>query len=223
MSADLVLRARLRQGWRSRPPRRRPGGCSRRVAAGVAYAVARYGLGHPYPFFAPVAAWLALGFTADRNLRRVAELAIGVAVGVLAGDLLVHLIGVGPGQVALVLAAAVLVARFARPGRPADRPGRCAGHGRGRAAGDGTGGADRAAGSTRWSAARSRSPSRRSPRRTPAAGHARVAEEAMAEIAAVLAGLADGPAHRVARSACVRRCSEGGPRSRCSTCGAPPR
>ncbi len=82
------------------------------LAAGVAYAIARYGLGHAFPFFAPASAWIALGFTADRQPRRVAELAIGVAVGVGAGDLLVHVIGAGAVQVALVLFVAVLLARL---------------------------------------------------------------------------------------------------------------
>ncbi len=111
MTGALVLRARARQGW-GRVRRAAVPVLLAAIAAGAAYAAARYGLGHQYPFFAPVAAWIALGFSADRNLRRVAEMAIGVAVGVLAGDLLVHQIGTGPVQVALVLAAAVLVARF---------------------------------------------------------------------------------------------------------------
>ncbi len=111
MTGSLVLRARARQGW-GRVRRAAVPVLLASIAAGAAYAAARYGLGHQYPFFAPVAAWIALGFSADRNLRRVAELAIGVAVGVLAGDQLVHRIGTGPAQVAVVLAAAVLIARF---------------------------------------------------------------------------------------------------------------
>jgi uncharacterized membrane protein YgaE (UPF0421/DUF939 family) len=111
VTGSLVLRARARQGW-ARVRRAAVPVLLASVAAGAAYAAARYVLGHQYPFFAPVAAWIALGFSADRNLRRVAELAIGVAVGVLAGDQLVHRIGTGPVQVAVVLAAAVLVARF---------------------------------------------------------------------------------------------------------------
>lgn len=82
------------------------------IAAGVAYAIGYYLLGHSAPFFAPVSAWIALGFTADRDLRRVAELAVGVALGVGLGDLVVHGIGTGPWQVALVLGVAALVARF---------------------------------------------------------------------------------------------------------------
>lgn len=81
------------------------------VAAGIAWFLAADVLGHPSPFFAPVSAWVALGFSANRRLRRVGELAVGVAVGVLLGDLLVHLIGAGALQVGLVLAVAALVAR----------------------------------------------------------------------------------------------------------------
>lgn len=111
VSVDLLLRARARQGS-ARVRRAAAPVLLASVAAGGAYAVARYGLGHELPFFAPVAAWICLGFSADRQPRRVAEVAIGVAVGVLAGDLLVHAIGTGPVQVAVVLLVAVLLARF---------------------------------------------------------------------------------------------------------------
>lgn len=82
------------------------------LAAGIAYAIAYSVLGHSAPFFAPVSAWVALGFTADRDLRRVAELAVGVAIGVGLGDLVVHGIGTGAWQVAVVLFVAAMVARF---------------------------------------------------------------------------------------------------------------
>ena len=52
------------------------------LAAGVAWALARYVLGHPQPFFAPVAAMVCLGFSFGQRLRRVAEVMVGVAVGV---------------------------------------------------------------------------------------------------------------------------------------------
>lgn len=82
------------------------------VAAGVAYAVGLHVFGHELPFFAPVAAWLALGFAPDRSVRRVAELAGGVAIGVGAGDLVVHVIGSGLWQMALVLAGSALLGRL---------------------------------------------------------------------------------------------------------------
>ena len=43
------------------------------VAAGLAYAIAHYGLGHEAPVFAPIAAWVCLGFRHERELRRVAD------------------------------------------------------------------------------------------------------------------------------------------------------
>lgn len=82
------------------------------VAAGLAWAVAFYALGHDQPFFAPVAAWVCLGFTADRQVRKVAELAIGVSLGVAFGELVAYLIGTGIGQIILVIVVAALLARF---------------------------------------------------------------------------------------------------------------
>ena len=82
------------------------------AAGGVAFWVAYSVLGHPFPFFAPVSAWIALGYSNDRSLRRVAELSVGVAIGVGLGDLVVHVIGSGAWQVAVVLVVATLIARF---------------------------------------------------------------------------------------------------------------
>lgn len=110
-SARVVARSRLRQGW-ARVRRALVPVLLASLAAGIAWAIAHNGLGHANPFFAPVSAWVALGFSADRQPRRVAELAIGVALGVLLGDLLVHVIGTGALQIAVVLVVAALVARF---------------------------------------------------------------------------------------------------------------
>lgn len=82
------------------------------VAASVSYALSLWVFGHSYPFFAPVCVWICLGFTTDRSMRRVAELGIGVTVGVGLGELIVRVIGVGALQIGIVLAVSALVARF---------------------------------------------------------------------------------------------------------------
>lgn len=80
------------------------------VAAGVAWTVATMLLGHARPFFACVAAVVCLGVRAAQRLRRVAELAVGVTVGVAVGDLLVGVLGTGPWQIGVVVTIALLLA-----------------------------------------------------------------------------------------------------------------
>lgn len=80
------------------------------VAAGVAWFVARDLLDHSTPFFAPIAAVVCLGTSYGQRLRRVLEVMIGVAVGVLIGDLLVAAIGSGAWQLALIVALAMAAA-----------------------------------------------------------------------------------------------------------------
>jgi uncharacterized membrane protein YgaE (UPF0421/DUF939 family) len=80
------------------------------VAAGVAWFIAAEVVGHPTPFFAPVAAVVSLGTSYGQRLRRVLEVTIGVALGVFVADLLVLEIGVGPWQLALIVVLAMSVA-----------------------------------------------------------------------------------------------------------------
>ncbi len=87
------------------------------VAAGLAWAVAYYWLGHAQPFFAPVAAWVCLGFNADREVRKVAELAIGVALGVALGELIAYIFNTGVLQIMLVIVLGALLARFVDRGQ----------------------------------------------------------------------------------------------------------
>jgi len=80
------------------------------VAAGVAWYVAADVVGHPTPFFAPIAAVVSLGTTYGQRLRRVAEVTVGVAVGVFLADLIVAAIGSGGGQLAVIVALAMTTA-----------------------------------------------------------------------------------------------------------------
>jgi uncharacterized membrane protein YgaE (UPF0421/DUF939 family) len=80
------------------------------VAAGVAWWVASDVFGHSAPFFAPVAAVVSLGTSYGQRLRRVAEVTVGVALGVFGADLLVRLLGSEGWVIALVVGLAMSVA-----------------------------------------------------------------------------------------------------------------
>lgn len=80
------------------------------IAAAGAWAFSVDVLGHGRPFFASVAAVVALGLGGAGRLRRTAELAGGVALGVGIGDLLVSLIGQGAWQIGVVVSVALLIA-----------------------------------------------------------------------------------------------------------------
>ena len=80
------------------------------VSAGVAGWIAQNLLGHSTPFFAPVAAVVSLGTSYGQRLRRVAEVTIGVALGVFGGDLLVNLIGTHAWSIALIVGLAMTAA-----------------------------------------------------------------------------------------------------------------
>ncbi len=95
-------RARLRaKAWQI-------GQCA--VAAGVAWVVASDLLDHPTPFFAPIAAVVSLGTSYGQRLRRVAEVTVGVAIGVFLGDVLTHWLGSGGWQIALIVSLAMSTA-----------------------------------------------------------------------------------------------------------------
>ena len=67
-------------------------------------------LAHERPFFAPVAAVVALGVSYAARLRRVGEVVAGVALGVAMGDVFVRLAGTGTWQIALVIVAIMSLA-----------------------------------------------------------------------------------------------------------------
>ncbi|GAB3105682.1 FUSC family protein [Streptomyces calidiresistens] len=81
------------------------------LAAGLAFAIASAFFGPEEAFFAPIAAVVCVGIAAGQRARRAVEIAVGVALGLTAADLLVDLIGAGPVQlgVAVVLAMAAAV------------------------------------------------------------------------------------------------------------------
>src|SRR5262245_23858557 len=82
------------------------------LAAGLSWLVANDVLHHPRPFFAPIAAVIALNVSVGQRLRRVVELVVGVALGILVGDSLIYFIGTGPVQIGAGVGVAIVVAVF---------------------------------------------------------------------------------------------------------------
>lgn len=82
------------------------------VAASLAFSFAFYVVGHERPFFAPIAAVVALSVTLGQRSRRAVELVFGVAVGLMIADLLVLVIGTGTIQIGVVVLLAMVAAVF---------------------------------------------------------------------------------------------------------------
>jgi uncharacterized membrane protein YgaE (UPF0421/DUF939 family) len=80
------------------------------TAAAVAWWVATDLLHHQNAFFAPVTVMLCLGMSYGQRLRRVIDVTIGVAIGVLVGDIFVHFAGSGVWQIAVVALTAMTIA-----------------------------------------------------------------------------------------------------------------
>ena len=90
---------RVRAGWRTM--------VQAGVAVALAWAVAKWLWGHEQPFFAPVAAVIALGTSYYERGRRAVELTVAVTIGIAAADLLAYLLGPGVAQLALAVSIAV--------------------------------------------------------------------------------------------------------------------
>nr|WP_245827782.1 FUSC family protein [Sinomonas mesophila] len=82
------------------------------VGAVLAYVIAEQVLGHTGPIFAATSALIALGFGRDLAVRKVLEVALGCTLGIAVGDLLMHFLGTGLWQAAVILFVSLLVARF---------------------------------------------------------------------------------------------------------------
>jgi uncharacterized membrane protein YgaE (UPF0421/DUF939 family) len=89
------------------------------VAAALAWLLAHRVLGHQQPFFAPIAAAVALSTSRIQRLRRIVQLVGGVLLGIAVGELLSSAVGVsalalgGIVFVTLVIAVAVGAGFFA--------------------------------------------------------------------------------------------------------------
>lgn len=79
------------------------------LGTGLAWLLANEVFGHPQPFFAPIAAVIAVMAGGGQRHRAAIELIFGVAVGVLVGELIIHVIGRGYWQISVVVVLAIVV------------------------------------------------------------------------------------------------------------------
>lgn len=79
------------------------------VATAGAFFVSTHVLGHSQAFFAPVSAVIVIVAGAGARARTLFELVLGVALGVLVGELLILAIGRGTWQIALVVVLTVVI------------------------------------------------------------------------------------------------------------------
>jgi uncharacterized membrane protein YgaE (UPF0421/DUF939 family) len=79
------------------------------VATSLAFFVSTHVLGHSQAFFAPIAAVIVIVAGAGVRARTLLELVLGVALGVLVGELLIVTIGRGTWQIALVVVLTVVI------------------------------------------------------------------------------------------------------------------
>ncbi|CAN5694094.1 MAG: FUSC family protein [Nocardioidaceae bacterium] len=87
------------------------------AAATLAWVIATQLAGHPQPFFAPIAAVISVTSAIGHRRWILVELAAGVAIGILVGELFLGLIGRGSWQLALVIVIAASVAVLLDIGR----------------------------------------------------------------------------------------------------------
>jgi Fusaric acid resistance protein-like len=80
-------------------------------AATAAWLIAKYLLNHPEPFFAPIAALVALNAALGERGLNALRLLQGVIVGIAVGELTLLTIGGGFGSLALAILAATAIAR----------------------------------------------------------------------------------------------------------------
>src|SRR5581483_1931858 len=86
------------------------------LAAGAAWELALQLPNHGRPFFAPIAAVIALGAERGRRGRQAMTMMVGVAVGILVGAGVVAVVGTGWWQLVVAVAAALVVTSAAGGG-----------------------------------------------------------------------------------------------------------
>src|SRR5699024_7745560 len=88
------VRQHRRQGWRRVKSAFLPALIAA-IAASAAWSLAHYGFDHAQPFVAPITACVCLGFSPDRPIRNVAELANVVTLRVVLAEAAAHILSTG--------------------------------------------------------------------------------------------------------------------------------
>jgi uncharacterized membrane protein YgaE (UPF0421/DUF939 family) len=86
------------------------------IAAVVAWVLAKYALGQPDPYFAPLAALLGVYTTVARSLRESIQYVAGFALGAVLAVSVGLLLGPGTAGIAVVVLAGMLIASWRRLG-----------------------------------------------------------------------------------------------------------
>ncbi|MET4004937.1 MULTISPECIES: FUSC family protein [Arthrobacter] len=107
----LFLKRRIRLGLRRSASSVLPA-LLMAICAVSAYYFSELVLGHQGPLFAATSAIIALGFSRDPRVRRVLEVGLGCTIGIALGDMLLHWLGSGIWQAALILFLSIVLARF---------------------------------------------------------------------------------------------------------------
>ncbi len=79
-------------------------------AAGIAWLIAHDWLGHPQPFFAPIAAAVSLSTSQVQRARRSAQMVVGVLLGIGVSELVHPLLGTGWASITVVVAVTLVIA-----------------------------------------------------------------------------------------------------------------
>jgi uncharacterized membrane protein YccC len=79
------------------------------LAAGIAWELARQIPGHDQPFFAPIAALIALGAEPGMRGRQALRVLAGITLGIVVGAVVVALVGRGPLQIVVAAGLSLLL------------------------------------------------------------------------------------------------------------------
>lgn len=82
------------------------------LLATLSWLLCHWLLGNPDPIFAPIVVLSSLGFSRNRQPRKVLEIGLGVSTGVLIGGLAGHYWGFGAWQLFILFAVTPLIGRF---------------------------------------------------------------------------------------------------------------